>query len=41
MYNQFVAESEANEANLVLKWNWLLRELQLTPNNFERAEGDE
>jgi len=28
-YNQFVAESEANEANFILvKWSWLLSELQ-------------
>jgi len=38
--NEFVAESEANEANLVLKWSWLLSELQHAPRNFERAEGD-
>jgi len=41
IYNQLVAESYANEANLVLKWSWLLSELQLAPRNFERAEGDE
>jgi len=41
IYNQFIAESEANEANLVLKWSWLLSELQLAPRNFERTEGDE
>jgi len=41
IYNQFVAESEINEANLVLKWSRLLSELQHAPRNFERAEGDE
>jgi len=41
MYNQFVAESEANEANLVRKWSWFLSKLQRAPRNFERAEGDE
>jgi len=30
-----------NAANLVLKWSWLLSELQHAPRNFERTEGDE
>jgi len=35
------SQSEANEANLVLKWSWMLSELQHVRRNFERAEGDE